>query len=273
MALLSVVVITLDEEQNLPGLLESVRGVADEVVVVDSGSTDRTVELARAAGARVLHRDWVDYGTQRLFAVAQARNDLVLSLDADERLAPELAAAIRAELARPEAELAAGYRIHFRHHVFGRRVRFGAMWRDRRVRLFDRRRGGFDGAPVHEKVVVDGPVRLLPGRCDHRGCESPAELEEKLRRYARAAARERFARGARFRPWHWLRWPAGFAKRYLLRLGFLDGGVGLRLATLYAGYDLEKVRYLRVLEREGAPAPGPRRDAPGRADARTGSGR
>ena len=252
MARLSVVIITRDEEHDLPDLLESVRGVADEVVVVDSGSTDGTVELARAAGARVLHRDWVDYGTQRLFAVAQARNDFVLSLDADERLSPELANSIETELARPEAELAAGYRIHFRHFLFGRPVRFGAMWRDRRIRLFDRRRGGFDGAAVHEKVAVEGPVRLLPGRCDHRGCESQAELEGKLRRYARAAARERFAHGTRFRPWHWLRWPAGFAKRYFLRLGFLDGAAGLRLALLYARYDLDKALELRALGRRSA---------------------
>jgi glycosyltransferase involved in cell wall biosynthesis len=251
---LSIVVIALDEERDLPSLLESARGVADEILLVDAGSADRTVELARAAGARVLHHDWVDFGVQRLFAVAQASHDFILSLDADERLSPRLAAAIRAEMARPEAELAAGYRIHFRHRVFGRPVRFGAMWRDRRIRLFDRRRGNFDGAPVHERVVVRGPVRLLPGRCDHAGVRSPAELAAKLDRYARAKAQERFLQGARFRPWHWLRWPAGFMKRYLLRLGFLDGGAGLRLAALYARYDLDKVRILRELAREG---PGP----------------
>jgi glycosyltransferase involved in cell wall biosynthesis len=262
---LSIAVITLDEERNIPQLLASVRGVADEVVVVDAGSRDATVELARAAGARVYHRSWVDYGSQRLFAVAQATSDFVLSLDADERLDPELAAAIRAEMARPEAELAAGYRIHFRHTVLGRPVRFGALWRDRRIRLFDRRRGNFDGAPIHEKVVVDGPVRLLPGRCDHAGVATAAELAAKLDRYALASARQRFAAGARFRPWHWLRWPAGFAKRYLLRLGLLDGVTGLRLALLYARYDLRKARYLAELE--GAPEAAPRRAALGRAAA------
>jgi glycosyltransferase involved in cell wall biosynthesis len=252
MAGLSVVVLTRNEEHHLPGLLASVRGVGDELLVVDSGSTDRTVELALAAGARVLHHDWVDYGTQRLFAVAQARHDHVLSLDADERLSPELAEAVRRELGRPEAELAAGYRLHFRHRLFGRRIRFGAMWRDRRIRLFDRRRGNYDGSPVHERVVVEGPVRLLPGRCDHEGSPTVADMGAKLTRYARAQARMRFARGDRFRAWHWLRWPSGFLKRYLLRLGFLDGATGLRAAALYADYDLEKTRYLRVLEVEAA---------------------
>lgn len=273
---LSAVVIARDEERNLPGLLESLRGVVDEVVVVDSGSRDGTVALARAAGARTMHHEWVDYGTQRLFAVSQASHPFVLSLDADERLTPRLAAAIRAEMARPEAELAAGYRIHFRHTVFGRTVRFGPMWRDRRIRLFDRRRGNFDGAPVHERIVVRGPVRNLAGRCEHVPGESPAQMAEKLRRYARAKAAERFARGARFRPWHWLRWPAGFVKRYLLRLGFLDGAAGFRLAVLYAGYDLEKAVHLRALEaRAGLPA-GPGAAAPGPGEAplsgRTGSG-
>jgi len=252
---LSVAIIARNEERHLPALLASLRGVADDVLVVDSGSTDRTVEVARAAGARTLFHEWVDYGTQRLFAVSQARHDWILSLDADERLTPELAEAVRAEMARPEAERKAAYRIHFRHRVFGRPARFGAMWRDRRIRLFDRRRGNFDGAPVHERIVVAGPVGLLAGRCDHEGFREPSEARDKLSRYARAAAARRFAAGARFRPWHWLRWPAGFVKRYLFRLGFLDGAVGLRLALLYAGYDLEKATHLRALARgAGEPA-------------------
>jgi glycosyltransferase involved in cell wall biosynthesis len=255
MSPLSVTVITRNEEKNLPRLLASVRGVADEVLIVDSGSTDRTVELAQAAGARTLFHAWVDFGTQRLFTIAQASHDWILSLDADEWLSPELAAAIRAEMARPEAERKAAYRIHFRHRAFGRPAHFGALWRDRRIRLFDRRRGNYDGAPVHERVVVEGPVGVLRGRCDHEGFLTPEEARKKLLGYARASARERFARGARFRPWHWLRWPAGFAKRYLFRLGFLDGAVGLRLALLYAEYDLEKALHLRVLAREaGGPA-------------------
>lgn len=248
----SIVVIARNEERNLPRLLESVQGFADEVLVVDSGSTDGTVEVARALGARVLHRAWTGYGPQRRFAVAHASHDWILSLDADERATPPLLEAIRAELSRPAAELAAGYRIRFRHTALGRRVRFGAMWRDRRVRLFDRRRGGYDAAPVHERVAVDGPVGTLPGFCDHEGLLGAAQAREKLTRYARLKAEERFARGVRFRPWQLLRWPAGFLKRYLLRLGFLDGAAGLSLALIYAGYDLEKATWLRRLERDGA---------------------
>lgn len=264
---ISICVITRDEERHLPGLLAAIGGLADDLVIVDAGSRDATVALARGAGARVFHRDWVDYGTQRLFAVAQARHDLVLSLDADERPSAALVEAIRAEARRPEVERAAGYRIHFRHWALGRRVRFGQMWRDRRVRLFDRRRGGFDGAAVHEKVRVGGVVRDLPGRCDHLGCDSAAKVRTKLSRYARAAAEARFARGARFQAWHLLRWPLGFARRFVLRLGFLDGLVGLRLALLYARYDLEKALVLRSLaQAAGARAfPGRRQSPQGRS--------
>jgi len=250
MARLSVIVIARDEQEALPPLLASVRGVADEVLVVDSGSTDRTVEVARSAGARVLQHAWEGYGAQRRWAISQARNDWVLSLDADERLAPDLATAIRAELARPDVELAAGYRIHFHHLAFGRPARFGAMWRDRRVRLFDRRRANYDAAPVHERVHVEGPLRDLPGRCEHIGYRDRAEARAKLSRYAELAARERYRKGARFGAWHVLRWPAGFLKRYVLLLGFLDGLTGLWLALLFARYDLDKALWVRRLDRE-----------------------
>ena len=250
MARLSVIVIARDEERMLPALLSSVDGLADEVLVIDSGSTDRTVEVARIHGARVLHHDWVGYGPQRRFATAQARNDHVLSLDADERVTPELASAIKAELEKPDDELAAGYRIQFRHLAFGRIARFGAMWRDRRLRLFDRRRGGYDAAPVHERIAVDGPVRNLGGHCDHVGYRDLGEARAKMARYAELAARERYRKGARWHPWHLLRFPLGFLKRYLLWFGLLDGRVGAQLALLYARYDLDKALWLRRLERE-----------------------
>ena len=259
MARLSVVVLTRDEEAALPALLASVRDLADEVLVVDSGSTDRTVELAQAAGARVVSHAWEGYGPQRRFAAAEASHDLILSLDADERPDPELVAAIRAELARPENELAAGYRVHFRHRAFGRPARFGAMWRDVRLRLYDRRQGGYDASAVHERIHVTGPVRDLPGRCDHDGFRDPAEARAKLARYAELAARERHRRGVRWSPLDALRFPAGFLKRYLLRLGFLDGATGLTLALIFARYDADKGRWLRRLERElgGAHGRGP----------------
>jgi ADP-heptose:LPS heptosyltransferase/glycosyltransferase involved in cell wall biosynthesis len=256
MARLTVTVVTLNEEEALPALLESVRAIADEIVVVDSGSTDRTLEIARSAGARVVHRDWPGFREQKAHALGLAGGDYVLNLDADERLTPELAQAIREEMAAPTA---AGYRIHFRHRALGRHIRFGAMWRDRRVRLFRRAGARYVGSSVHPRLLVEGPVHSLPGRCDHNGYRDAAEASRKLAGYAEAVARERYRAGRRWRPWDAARWPWGFVKRYLLQLGFLDGPAGLTLARLYAGYDAAKAQWLRTLDRQlgGARARGP----------------
>ncbi len=250
MASLTVTVITLDEERALPLLLASVRGIANEIVVVDSGSRDRTCELARAAGARVVTNPWPGFKEQKAFALALATGDYVLNLDADESLDPTLAAALRAELDRPGGPRRAAYRIHFRHRCFGRRIRFGQMWRDRRVRVFRREGARYAGSAVHPKVLVRGSIGALPGRCDHAGYRDVAEAERKLGRYSEQVARERYRGGKRFRPWDALRWPLGFLRRYLLWLGFLDGAAGLTLARLYARYDADKARWLRKLDRE-----------------------
>ena len=250
LARLTITVVTQDEEANLPRLLESVRGVADEVVVVDSGSKDRTVELARAAGAQVVVNPWPGFKEQKAFALSLATGDYVLNLDADESLDPTLARALRAELDRPGGPRAAAYRIHFRHRFAGRAVRFGQMWRDRRVRVVRRSGAAWTGSDVHPKLRVAGPVQDLPGRCDHVGYRSLEEARRKLTRYAEQVARERYRAGRRWRAWDALRWPLGFLRRYLLWLGFLDGATGLTLARLYARYDADKVRWLRRLARE-----------------------
>jgi glycosyltransferase involved in cell wall biosynthesis len=264
MTRLTVTVITLDEEDNLPTLLERVRPIADEIVVVDSGSRDRTAEIARAAGARVVENPWPGFREQKAVALGHATGDWVLNLDADEFLTPELAGAIRRELDRPGGPRHAGYRIHFRHHCFGRPVRFGQMWRDKRVRLFRREAVRYGGSSIHPRALVSGSVGDLPGRCDHDGYRTPEEARTKLARDAARVARERFDAGARPRPWHLLRWPAGFLKRYLLKLGFLDGAAGLRLALLYARYDLDKALHLRALERQTAAGPAPSAQEPRR---------
>lgn len=250
MASLTVTIVTLDEERALPLLLASVREIADEIVVVDSGSRDRTRELAQAAGARVVTNPWPGFKEQKAFALALATGDYVLNLDADESLDPDLASALRSELDRPGGPRHAAYRIHFRHRSFGRRIRFGQMWRDKRVRVFRREGARYVGTSVHPKVLVDGSIGTLPGRCDHLGYRDVAEAERKLARYAEQVARERYREGKRFRTWDGLRWPLAFLRRYLLWLGFLDGAAGLTLARLYARYDADKARWLRRLDRD-----------------------
>jgi ADP-heptose:LPS heptosyltransferase/glycosyltransferase involved in cell wall biosynthesis len=250
MARLSVTVVTLNEEASLPRLLDSVRGLADEVVVVDSGSTDRTVEIARAAGARVVSNAWPGFREQKAVALAHATGDYVLNIDADERPDPVLARALRAELDRPGGPSAAGFRVHFRHRFAGRPVRFGPMWRDRRLRVVRRVGAAWTGSSVHPKLRVDGPVADLPGHCEHDGFRDAADAAAKLSRYAEGVARERFRAGKRWQPWDALRFPVGFLRRYLLWLGFLDGAAGFTLARLYARYDADKAHWLRRLERE-----------------------
>ena len=250
MASLTVTVVTLDEEEALPRLLASVRDVADEIVVVDSGSRDRTVDIARAAGARVVVNPWPGFREQKAFALSLATCDYVLNLDADERLDATLAAALRSELGRPGGPRHAAYRIHFRHACFGRPIRFGQMWRDRRVRAFRRAGARYGGTSVHPKVNVDGSVGDLPGRCEHDGYRDVAEARRKLEGYAEQVARERYREGRRWHWWDRLRWPLAFLRRYVLWLGFLDGSAGLTLARLYAQYSADKARWLRRLERD-----------------------
>jgi len=247
---LTVTVITQDEEDVLPTLLERVQGLADEILIVDSGSTDRTGEIARAAGARFVHNAWPGFREQKEFALSLATGDWILNLDADEFLDPELTRAIRAELDRPGGPRHAGYRIRFRHTCFGRRIRFGQMWQDRRIRLFRREGARYGGTSIHPKVLVDGSTADLPGHCDHDGYRDPAEARTKLARDAERISRERYRSGKRFHCWQVLRWPAGFLKRYVLRLGFLDLLAGFQLARLYARYDLDKALWLRRLDRE-----------------------
>ncbi len=246
---LTVTVVTLDEEETLPRLLASVREIADEIVVVDSGSRDRTCELARAAGARVVANPWPGFKEQKAFALSLATGDYVLNLDADESLDPVLARALRAEIDRPGGPRRAAYRIHFRHSCFGRRIRFGQMWQDKRVRVFRRDGARYVGSSIHPRVEVNRPIGTLPGRCDHVGYRDLAEAKRKLARYAEQVARERYRDGKRWRAWDALRWPHAFLRRYLLWLGFLDGRAGLALARLYARYDADKARWLRELER------------------------
>jgi (heptosyl)LPS beta-1,4-glucosyltransferase len=135
---LTVTLVTLDDEARLPRLVASLQGLAAELVAVDLGSRDGTVELLRAAGAVVLESPWPSAREQRALALGHASGDYVLDLRPDEWLSPELRASVRAELERPGGPAHAGYRLHLRHRALGGRIRFGQAWLDHRVRLFRR---------------------------------------------------------------------------------------------------------------------------------------
>jgi len=248
----SVCVITKDEEGNLPGCLASVKW-ADEVVVVDSRSADRTREIAAAAGARVIERDFPGHIEQKNFAVGEARHDWVLCLDADERLSPELAASVQAAL---EGEGGpggpAGYECARLTFHCGHPIRHGGWYPDRKLRLFDRRRGKWGGRNPHDRVEVEGAVARLAGDLLHFSYRSLSDHLRQIDFFTTIAAREKRARGERSSLLRMALRPTWkFFRMYLFKAGFLDGVQGFVVAALGCHYVFLKYAKLRELERGG----------------------
>ena len=259
----SATVITFNEADRIGACLASL-AFCDEIVVVDSGSTDGTRGIAEAHGARVLLRPFDGFRRQKQFAVEQATHDWVLCLDADEWLDAELAASIAAARASG-FEGAAGYRFARCSEYFGRYLRHGNAYPDRQLRLFDRRRGGWRGyREIHERASVDGPVRLLAGNLLHRPFRSFDHQLAKGRQYAGMLAEESRARGRRaslaklvVAPW-WRFW-----RGFLLRGGFRDGWAGLVYAYVTADNARQKTIRLWLMERGISAPPDPSTRAPG----------
>jgi (heptosyl)LPS beta-1,4-glucosyltransferase len=231
---LSVAIITKNEEERLPDCLESVT-FADEVLVVDSGSTDGTVELAKSFGARVLIEAWRGYSGQKQYAVDQCLHDWVLILDADERIPRETAQGIMRELGRNDSTISA-YGFRRKNYLHGRWIKHCGWWPDRIVRLVNRRAGGFDGRPVHEKWVTQGSVRELDAVIEHISFRNYSELLAKMENYSNLASKELFEKNARvnaFSPLLHGLWM--FLRTYFLELGVLAGFDGFVISTTNAG--------------------------------------
>ena len=221
---LSVVLITHNAAAQLADCLASV-AFADEVVVVDSGSSDGTAELAARYGARVVAKEWLGFGRQKQFAVEQAAHDWVLCLDADERVSPELAASLVRALQAPAAPV---YRMARRNRVLGRWLRHGEGYPDWSARLFDRRQARWSDDGVHEKVLYAASPGTLTGDLLHESGEDLGRYLEKQNRYTALAAQELRRRGQRAGIAALVLSPlVRFVKFYVLRLGFLDGLPGL----------------------------------------------
>lgn len=224
---ISAVVIARDAAGHIGETLASVAFCAERLVL-DSGSTDETAAIARAAGARVEHQPFLGYGPQKRRAVDLAAHDWILSLDADETLDAEAAAAVAAlDLADPEACFA------FRRRTFiGRReIRHGPWGGERVLRLFHRSSAGFSPLPVHEQVEARSRPRLLPGSILHHSFTDGADVLARSIRYARLKAEVMRAKGQRVAAWRLpLRGLSNFAKAYVLQGGWRDGAAGFIIA-------------------------------------------
>jgi glycosyltransferase involved in cell wall biosynthesis len=241
---LSVTVITWNEEERLRRALDSVTW-ADEIVVVDANSDDKTVAIAREFTDHVVVRPWEGFARQKNFALARATGDWVLSLDADEEVSPELADEIRRVLMTPTAD---GYAVPRRNIFWGAWVRHGLLYPDWQLRLFRRDRGRFVERQVHESVEVDGRVGRLTGALIHRSYRDVADFIARANRYTTLAAEEWIRSGRSIRLSDLVLRPAGrFLSMYVVHRGFLDGWRGFLLATLYAYYVF--VRSAKVWER------------------------
>jgi glycosyltransferase involved in cell wall biosynthesis len=225
---LSICVITLNEAHDLPRLLKSVEGVAEEIVVVDSGSTDATAEIARAAGARVLTRPWTNYGEQKNFAAAQASEDWILLLDADEELGAELRASIlRWKTAPPEFPVYEMARLTW---FLGAWIHHSRWYPDWQRRLYDRRKSHFSGA-IHESLQFQGAVGRFEGDLLHYTVRNLHEQRQKSDEYSTLAARAMFESGRReWRAAKWFATPWAWIRYFVLGAGFLDGYRGFLIA-------------------------------------------
>lgn len=245
---ISFCVITLNEEESLGRCLSSFNGLADEIVVVDSGSQDRTCEIAGRFGARVIREPWRGYVGQKNFALEAASHRWVFSIDADEALSKELKLELARLKSNGEPSGLAGYSMPRCVFYRGRWIRHGDWYPDRLVRLFRKDQARFRGGKVHERLEVEGTVESLRSDLEHYSFKDALDFKRRSDHYARLWAETKHAEGKRAGPWAPLlhashRWLRGL----LYRGGLLDGRRGWEIAGLSAREVYLKYRYLRRL--------------------------
>ncbi|NOZ67658.1 MAG: glycosyltransferase family 2 protein [Deferribacteres bacterium] len=241
----SVVIITKNEESNIRDALKSAED-AREIVVVDSFSSDRTVEICREFTDKVFQHSWEGFARQKQRAVDYAEGPWVLILDADERLTPALKTEITESILNTDYS---GFYVPRENYFIGKWIRHGGWWPDHTLRLFRKDRGRLEVRKVHEKVVVKGKTGYLKNPLRHYTYRSISDFTKRMELYSTLAAEEKMKNAGKTGLFSLTARPlATFVKMYFLRLGFLDGARGLVLAVLYSYYTF--LKYARIWERQ-----------------------
>jgi glycosyltransferase involved in cell wall biosynthesis len=243
---LSAIIITHNEARRLGACLESLRGVAHEIIVLDDGSTDGTIEIAKSGNAIVAERVFDNFGAQKQAALELATGEWVLSIDSDERVTSALAAEISAVLTSPGG--ANGFWIRRRLIYLGKELRYGGTGSDWVMRLARRESASFSPKAIHERMLVNGETRRLRSVMDHIKYESLSEHLATIDRYTSIIAAEKRAKGARFHWWQLGRFPVEIWKRLVFQGGILDGRAGVIHAAMAAFYAL--LKYLKLWRAE-----------------------
>jgi glycosyltransferase involved in cell wall biosynthesis len=248
---LSVTIVAQNEERTIARVLEAVRPIAHEIVFLDSGSSDRTIEIASEFGVRFFHQEWLGYAAQKNKAIDLAEGDWILSLDADEILTPELVKEIGDVLSSVIPDSIAGYSIPRVLYIGEEPVKHGGFYPDAQLRLFRRNRGRFEPRAVHEAVRVDGEVVQLKHAMLHYSYKDKYDFQRAMEKYARLSAQHYLSKGKvgwRAHPLNAAVHPLWtFLYRQIIRKGFLGGKLCFELNLIYSDYVRKKIRYLREL--------------------------
>ena len=241
--MITAIIPTLNEERFVGDAIRSV-SFADEVIVIDSHSTDRTVEIARSMRAKVIERTFDDFSSQKNHAISRASHDWILFIDADERVSEALGKEIIQAARNPEGKV--GFHVFRNFYYRGRRIRYGGWQTDKVIRLFNRKHCAYNGNLVHETIETAGTLGYLEHRLDHYSFRDREHYASKLENYARLQAEQLYRENKKWHLGHLLvKPPFRFLVHYLLRLGFLDGRPGWVLAYEHARGVLKRYLFLR----------------------------
>jgi len=245
--MLSVVIITLNEEEKIKDCLESIKW-ADEIIVVDSLSNDKTVDVAKQYTDKIFEREFAGFGEQKNFAISKAQGDWILSIDADERVIPALAEEIKKVMAESKVH---GYLIPIKTYFLGRPMKHCGWWPNYKLRLFKKDSGKMSDSLVHEGITVTGRTCKLKNPLDHYSYTDINEYMEKLERYTSLAADAMLKKGKKFSIFTTLaRSFFAFFKIYIIKAGFLDGKEGFILAKLSSYYNF--LKHIKLHEKQSS---------------------